>query len=70
MTAGKGGEELYQQKQAINVSYALDSYHNRVSRTSKKVVTGSYGDDGSWREILWKMYANEPNGICQGCINR
>jgi hypothetical protein len=27
MTAGKGGEELYKQKQALNVSYALDSYH-------------------------------------------
>jgi hypothetical protein len=25
MTAGKGGEELYKQKQALNVSYALDS---------------------------------------------
>jgi hypothetical protein len=38
MTAGKGGEELYKQKQALNVSYAIDSYHNSLRRTSKKVV--------------------------------
>jgi hypothetical protein len=28
MTAGKGGEELYKQKQALNVSYVIDSYHD------------------------------------------
>jgi hypothetical protein len=38
MTAGKGGEELYKQKQALNISYAIDSYHSSLSKTSKKVV--------------------------------
>jgi len=38
MTAGKGGEELYKQKQALNVSYAIDSYHSSLTRTSKKVA--------------------------------
>jgi hypothetical protein len=33
MTAGKGGEELYKQKQALSVSYAIDSYCRRSSST-------------------------------------
>jgi hypothetical protein len=41
MTAGKGGEELYKQKQALNVSYAQDSYHSSLTRTSKKAVTSA-----------------------------
>ena len=35
MTAGKGGEELYKQKQALNVSYILDSYH-ALSRSARE----------------------------------
>jgi hypothetical protein len=41
MTAGKGGEELYKQKQALNVSYALDSYHSYLPRPSQE-----YSDTG------------------------
>lgn len=36
MTAGKGGEELYKQKQALNVSYALDPYHIMQSADKQK----------------------------------
>jgi hypothetical protein len=36
MTAGKGGEELYKQKQALNVSYGTNSYHIMAGADKQK----------------------------------
>jgi hypothetical protein len=58
MTAGKGGEELYKQKQALNVSYAIDSYHNNATKPSRK---------GAIPEVIRIMLSFHNHLMAAGC---